>query len=188
MSANLSELHFKNFTCLESERLILRKLTLNDIDDIFSFTSLPETSKILSWYPHANRKVTLKFVQGVIEKYENNVASQWAIELKSIKKVIGIAGFIQLLPEHARAEIAYVLSPLYQNKGYMTETLKMVISYGFTSMKLNRIEAKCEIDNHSSERVMQKIGMHLEGTFTHYLKRKGLFRDYKFYVIINRLS
>jgi len=63
----------------------------------------------------------------------------------------------------------------------MTEALKMVARYGFDKMNLNRIEAKCEIDNFTSERVMQKLGMHLEGCFYQYLIRNDKFRDYKFY-------
>jgi [ribosomal protein S5]-alanine N-acetyltransferase len=177
-------LYFKNFSGLESDRLILRKLILNDANDIFKFTSLPETSEILSWYPHADISVTKAFVKGIIRKYSKNVASQWAIELKDDKIVIGIAGFIQYFPEHTSGEIAYVLSPFYQNKGYMTEALRMVVNYGFDTMKLQRIEAKCEIDNFASERVMQKLGMSFEGRSKAFLKRKGSFRDYKFYALI----
>jgi ribosomal-protein-alanine N-acetyltransferase len=184
MSMPCLEFYFKDFPGLESERLILRKLQLDDVSDIYEFTSLPETSEFLTWYPHPNKEVTATFIRSIIEKYERNEASQWAIELKMEKKVIGIAGFIQLFPEHGRGEIAYVLSPCVQNKGYMTEALKIVLEYGFNTMKLNRIEAKCEIDNFSSERVMQKLGLRFEGCFYHYLKRKGMFGDYKFYALI----
>ena len=73
----------------------------------------------------------------------------------SEKKVIGFAGFIDYSEQHKKAELAYVLSPLYQNKGYMTEALDIIMNYGFTEMGLNRIEAKCEIDNFASERVIR---------------------------------
>ena len=184
MSTKQFELYFKNFPGMESERLVLRKLRLNDVDDIFEFTSLPETSEILSWYPHSDRNVTRSFVIDIVKKYSKNEASQWAIELRRDKKVIGIAGFIQFFPEHSRGEMAYVLSPIYQNKGYMTEALKMVLKYGFNTMKLNRIDAKCEIDNFSSERVMQKLRMRLEGCFYDFLIRKDRPRTYKFYSIL----
>jgi ribosomal-protein-alanine N-acetyltransferase len=179
-----SDLYFKNFPGLESERLILRKLDINDVDQIFEFTSLPETSEILSWFPHSDKSVSRTFIKNIISKYSNNEVSQWAIELKSDKIVIGIAGFVQFFSEHSRGEIAYVLSPKYQNKGYMTEALKMVLEYGFNMIKLRRIEAKCEINNFSSERVLQKLGFRLEGCFYNFIKRKGLYRDYKIYALI----
>jgi ribosomal-protein-alanine N-acetyltransferase len=186
MSTLQSELYFKKFPGLESERLILRKLRLNDVNDIFEFTSLPETSEILSWYPHKDKKETKAFIKDIIDKYSKNKASQWAIESKNTRNVIGIAGFIQFFPEHARGEIAYVLSPAYQNKGYMTEALKMVLEYGFNTIKLHRIEAKCEINNFSSERVLQKLGLRLEGCFYDFLIRKEMPRTYKFYSILRK--
>ena len=115
--------YFRNFNGIESVRLVIRKLNIEDIEDIFEFTSQEETCKILSWYPHQDKEITKNFIEGIINKYNNDVPSQWAIELKSEKKVIGIAGFIQYLNEHSKGEIAYVLSPFYQNKGFMTEAL-----------------------------------------------------------------
>jgi [ribosomal protein S5]-alanine N-acetyltransferase len=186
MSEQPASFNFKDFPGLVSERLIIRKITLNDANDIFEFTSLPETSEILTWYPHTTLQVTSSFIKSIIEKYEKNEASQWAIELKNEKKVIGIAGFIQFFPEHNRGEIAYVLSPVHQNRGYMTEALMMVLNYGFNNLKMNRIEAKCEINNSSSERVLLKIGMQPEGCFRDYLIRKGLYRDYKFFAVLKK--
>lgn len=175
---------FKDFNIIESERLIIRKLEISDAEDIFEFTSLNETSFFLTWHPHISKDETKQFVYSVLDKYNKNEPSQWAIELKNEKKVIGIAGFINLYSEHSKGEIAYVLSPDYQNKGYMTEALNSIIHFGFDVIGLNRIEAKMEIDNFASEKTLQKIGMKLEGCFYDYLFRKGKFRTYKFYSII----
>jgi ribosomal-protein-alanine N-acetyltransferase len=175
---------FKNFTEVKSKRVLIRKLTLDDAKDVFEFTSNPETSKILSWYPHQTIETTKNFLSSIIKKYENDIASQWAVELISERKVIGIAGFIAYFEEHSKGEIAYVLSPDYQNKGYMTEALELIINYGFDVMGLKRIEAKCEIDNFASEKVLQKLGMRLEGCCYSYLFRKGKFRDYKLYALL----
>lgn len=177
--------NFLNLDEIETDRLKIRKITLKDAEDIFEFTSLPETCEILSWYPHQNIDVTKKFLKSIIIKYKKNEPAQWALELKENKKVIGIAGFINIDFHNKRGEIAYVLSPFYQNKGLMTEALKEIIRIGFNRMDLIRIEAKCEIDNFASERVMQKIGMRLEGCFYNYIIRKGKPRHYKIYSILN---
>ena len=178
--------YFKDFSGLKSDRLNLRKLTIKDAEDIFEFTSLDETSKGLSWYPHGNIETTKEFIRSILDKYENNVVSQWAIELIEEKKVIGIVGFISYFEEHHKGEIAYVLSPLYQGKGYMTESLQMILKFGMNEMKLNRIEAKCEIDNFASDKVMQKLGMRFEGCLYDYLYRKGKARSYKFYSVLKK--
>ena len=178
--------YFKDFSGLRSDRLFLRKLSMEDAKDIFEFTSLDETSNGLSWYPHKNINTTREFILSILDKYENNVASQWAIELIEEKRVIGITGFISFFDEHHKGEVAYVLSPRYQGKGFMTESLNMVIQYAFNKMDLNRIEAKCEIDNIASERVMQKLGMCFEGCLYDYLYRKGEARSYKFYALLKK--
>ncbi len=178
--------YFKDFEGLKTERLLIRKLTLNDAKDIFEFTSLEETARGLTWFPHPNLEVTKDFIKTILDKYNKDLPSQWAIELIERKKVIGIAGFISYFEEHAKGEIAYVLSPFFQQKGYMTEALNQIIEYGFNVMQLNRIEAKCEIDNFASEKVMQKLGMRLEGCCYDYLFRKGNFRSYKLYSILSK--
>ena len=177
---------FRDFKPLKTERLIIRKLTLDDAKDIYEFTSLKETSEFLTWYPHQNIETTRKFLEDLQVKYRKNLPSQWGIELLTENKIIGIAGFITFFPEHKKGELAFVLSPKYQNRGYMTEALGIIVHFGFEVMELNRIEAKCEIDNFASERVLQKIGMQLEGCCYEYLVRKGIFRDYKIYALLKK--
>jgi ribosomal-protein-alanine N-acetyltransferase len=172
---------FRNFPGLKTDRLVIRKLTANDAEAIFEFTSKKETSDFLTWEPHVDIRVTRDFISALLKKYRNNEASQWGLELGAEGKIIGIAGFISYFPEHLKGEVAYVLSPAYWNKGYMTEALSEIIRFGFVNMKLNRIEAKCEIDNFGSERVLQRCGMKCEGVSYSYLIRKNIPRDYKFY-------
>ncbi|MFZ2339166.1 MAG: GNAT family protein [Bacteroidales bacterium] len=176
---------FCNLPVIETERMILKPITLDDIDDIYEFTSDPLTSDWLTWYPHKTKTDAINFVNYVQEKYKKNQPAQWAVKLKANNKIIGICGFISFSEEHLNGEVAYVLSPLYWNKGYLTEALKEIIKFSFTQLNLVRIEAKCEIGNLASEKVMQKAGLMQEGIFRKYFRRKGIFRDYKIYSIIN---
>lgn len=178
--------YYKSFEGIKTRRLLIRKASMRDINAIFEFTSYEETSKKLSWYPHQNTNITKDFIHSLIKKYENDIPSQWVIELLAEEKAIGILGFIEHNTTHRKAELAYVLSPFYQNKGYMTEAIIEVENYGFKTMKINRIEAKCEIDNFASERVMQKSGMRLEGCLYDYLFRKDKLRSFKIYAIHNK--
>lgn len=172
---------FSGFPGTETKRLFIRKLVLDDAEDIFDFTSQDEVTNFLTWDAHENIERTKSFLAGILEKYKNNHVSQWGIELKEDEKIIGIAGFINYWEEHAKAEIAFVLSPDYWGNGYMPEALHSILDYGFKVMGLHRIEAKCEIDNFASEKAMQKIGMKLEGCKYDFLMRKGQFRSFKFY-------
>ena len=175
---------FSDLPKLYTERLILRKLTINDSKDIFLFTSNEKITEFLSWSSHKSETDTKQFLKSVLKNYELNIPAQWGIELREEKKIIGIAGFISFSSEHNKGEIAYILSPYYQNKGYMTEALKKIVGYSFNDLGLVRLSARCEIDNFASEKVMQKIGMTQEGIARKFLIRRGDFRDYKFYSTI----
>lgn len=177
---------FRNLPQIETDRLILRKLKMQDASDLFVFTSKPSVSKCLTWSPHITIEDTKYFINSVLKKYESDKVSQWAIEYKNNNKVIGTAGFVKYESAHAKAEQAYLLSDEFWNMGIMTEALKKIIQTGFNSLSLNRIEAKCFVKNISSEKVMKKIGMQYEGLLREYAYIKGVFRDYKLYSILKR--
>ncbi|GAB3535547.1 GNAT family N-acetyltransferase [Pontibacter brevis] len=176
--------NFNQLPSIETQNLLLRKVTLSDAEDVFAFTSDSRTSERLTWEPHKDVDHTRNFLRSLIEKYEQNVAAQWAVCLRSTNKVIGFCGFINYHEEHKKGEVAYVLSPEHWGKGYLTEGLNAIIQHCFTFFDFNRIEAKCEADNIASEKVMQKVGMKSEGYMRRYIIRKGNVHDYKLYSII----
>ena len=175
---------FGDLPTVETDRLVLRKLALSDAEDLYGFTSVPEVSEYLTWECHKSIETTIKFLESVLDKYSNKEVSQWGIELKDTHKLIGISGFIGWCPEHSKAEIAYVLSNKYWNRGLMTEALEAVVDFGFEVMDLNRLEAKVEVGNISSEKVLQKLGMVHEGTLRKFTYVKGEFKDYELYAIL----
>ncbi len=177
---------FSKLPVIQSERLCLRPMSLADTDDIFLFTSNPQTVEFLSWHPHREKTITKSFINAVLEKYSKNEPAQWAIELKETGKVIGISGFVDFSEDHKRAEIAFVMSPAYQGKGYMTEANKLILQTGFDKLNLNRIQAKAEITNYSSQKVLEKIGMQQEGVLRDYLVMKNTFRSYFMYAMLKR--
>jgi len=179
---------FANFPILETRRLLLRKLNLNDVDDIFEYGSDPEITKYLLWNTHESIEDSLDFVNSVIKQYESGQVAPWGIIHKSERKLIGTCGFGNWRPRHFKAEIGYALSRKYWNRGIMTEAVKEVIAFGFNVMNLNRIQAMCHIENLASVRVMEKVGMKYEGTLREYLFSKGVYRDQKMYSIIKRES
>ena len=66
--------------------------------------------------------------------------------------------------DNAAAEVGYSLARSQWNRGIMTEALRAVLGYGFSTLRLNRIEAMHEVDNPASGAVMRKCGMTYEGT------------------------
>jgi len=175
---------FSNLPTIETERIILRKMSLNDAKDMFEYAQDSEVSKYTGWYTHNSIQDTKLFLQYTINNYKNNHISNWGIVHKAEEKFIGTAGFIDWNIEHSRAEIGYTLSGKYWRKGYMTEVVNAIIYFGFTTMMLNRIEAKCVIENIASARVMEKVGMKYEGILRQCMFVKGKYRDLKIYSIL----
>ena len=66
----------------------------------------------------------------------------------------------------------------------MTEAVRQVISFGFRTMQLNRVQATCEVEYIASARVMEKTGMTFEGILREYLFTKQHYRDLRMYAIL----
>jgi ribosomal-protein-alanine N-acetyltransferase len=176
---------FSNFPTLETERLILRKLRLEDAKDLFEYASDPEITKYVTWEPHKSIEDSINLIKFTHERYEKREGIIWGIVYKENNKVIGTCD-ISPVTKHFRAEIAYALSRDYWGKGLMTEAVKEVIRFGFEKMNLNRIQAMCIPENIDSYRVMEKVGMKYEGVIREYIYIKGKFQDLKLYSIVRR--
>jgi [ribosomal protein S5]-alanine N-acetyltransferase len=169
---------------LETPRLLLRKLTIEDAQDIFAYASDPDVSRYVTWETHRTIEDSIKFIQFAMQRYEKEPIGTWGIVMKETNRLIGTCDYFNWDPKHRRAEIGYVLAKQYWNQGLMTEAIREVIRYGFETMQLNRIEAQCFMENIASERVMQKVGMTFEGILREYAWIKNKFVDLKVYSLL----
>jgi ribosomal-protein-alanine N-acetyltransferase len=170
---------------LETERLILRKMTLGDAGDIFVYASDPEVTRYVSWEAHRKIEDAEAFLELVMNDYANSGVPTWGIVYKGDHRFVGTCGFVNREPDHVRAEIGYTLARAYWGRGLMPEAVQAMISFGFERMDLNRIEARCIAENGASARVMEKAGMSYEGTLRQREFIKGAYRDMKMYAILN---
>jgi ribosomal-protein-alanine N-acetyltransferase len=175
---------YRNLPRLETTRLILRKYTLDDLNDYFEFASDPEVTRYLRWGPHPDKKYSLEYLQEVLNDYSKGKDRPWGLEIKTKKKIIGGIHIMQLDSYHKKAEIGFVLSKAYWNKGYMTEALNKVLDYCFTELSLNRIEAFCIPGNYAAIKVLERIGMQMEGILRQYAFQKGNFQDFRLFSIL----
>jgi len=169
---------------IETERLLLRKITLNDASDMFEYASNPEVSEYTMWSTHTSIEDTKYFLQSLTKMYKRRELVDWGIVHKAEKKFIGTCGFVEWSMTHSRAEIGYALSRRYWGEGYMSEAVNAIIEFGFREMLLNRIIGRCEVNNIASARVMEKVGMQLEGILRQQLFVKGRYWDLKIYSIL----
>ena len=169
---------------LETERLRLRKLTLNDLEDIFKYSSDKEVTKYVTWEAHQSLDDSIRFLQFLHSQAKENKMTQWGIEYKETGRIIGSIDFVSLYANDTIGEVGYILSRDYWNQGIITEALKEVIQYGFYGLGLIRIEARCTTENIGSARVLEKAGMELEGITRKSFLMKNSYYDLKMYSIL----
>ena len=97
--------------------------------------------------------------------------------------LVGAIG-LQLVPEHAHAELGYWIAVERWNRGYATEAGHAILALAFDTLGLHRVQARHFTRNAASGRVMQKLGMRYEGMQRGALRRWGVFEDVALYAIL----
>lgn len=180
------DIFFSPFPNLETEHLYLRRVVKEDVNEVFTLRSNPETMKYIPRPLLVTNEDALEHIKMIDAKIENNEGVNWAITLKDNQKLIGIIGLYKIKPEHFRAEIGYMLLPEHQGKGIIVEAIKETLNYGFEIMKLHSIEAIIDPDNYASERVLQKSGFVKEAHLKENEYYEGRFLDTVIYSILNK--
>jgi ribosomal-protein-alanine N-acetyltransferase len=174
----------KEIPVLETERLVLRAFSTDDINDIFEYASVKEVTDFLPWETHKTLDDTRAFLKMSREMFNKYGNIDFAILLKQEKKVIGGISIRKWNDINRCADIGYVLSSKYWGRGIITEAIKRIIKFGFEDLNVNRIEAHCDENNTGSYRAMEKAGMKYEGTLREKTFMKGKFINMKFYSIL----
>lgn len=161
--------HFKEFPILNTERLLLRPFTINDMDDYLLFFTDPLVQRYLGNINiPKDEENAIRWVNNMSGRYFNNrTVITWCIELKSSHKVIGridLGGFVR----KTMADIAYYLSKEHWKQGLMSEAVRAVLAYGYEILELNRIQATVHTENKQSINLLKKFGFMEEGLLRQY--------------------
>lgn len=149
-------------TAIKTERLILRKFTLSDVDEVYrNWTSDEKVTPYVSWSTHQNAEETKGVIQHWINEYENG-SYNWVVQVAETGELIGSISVIRISRKHKNCEIGYCYGSRYWNQGYATEALKAVIDYMLDECGMHIVEARHHGLNPASGRVMEKAGMEKE--------------------------
>ncbi|MBV8216793.1 MAG: GNAT family N-acetyltransferase [Verrucomicrobia bacterium] len=163
---------FSSFPVLSTHRFHLRQIQPSDAESFFQIKSDPEVTSSYGREPHRSLQDTQAWLQLVQDNYTHHQGIMWAITFKTSDFPIGSCTYWHLDPESHCAEIGYELNRTAWGQGIVSEVLPTVISYGFTELELNRIEAIPFAKNSRSTNVLVKLGFTHEGT----LRQRDLFR------------
>ena len=162
---------------LETERLILRPFTLEDASEFERLITPREVTDGTLSYPHpvpagwGKERIGLMF-----ERYAAGEHIDFAICARATGELIGSTG-LSIMTRFKRGHLGYWLGVDVWGQGYATEAARAILQYGFETLGLHRIEAGHYPRNPASGRVLEKIGMRLEGTLRGHLLKGDVFED-----------
>ena len=176
----------KHFPTLQTERLMLRQLTTEDLEFVYQHFRDPQVTQYLMDEPpvadHAQARAIIDF----FAEPEGKSHNRWGLVRKADQRLIGTIGYHHWEKSYFRAEVGYDMSPDCWGHGYMTEALREVIRHGFEGMGLNRIDALIYVGNDASIRLAQRMGFRQEGLLRDYFCLNGAFYDHYLFALLRR--
>ncbi len=152
---------------LETERLLIRRLRLDDAPAMLEILSDAETVRFWGRPMMTELEQAENYTRENLRWMEDGHCLYWGVEEKASGRMIGTCALFRLDSSNRRGEIGYLLNRAFWQRGIMSETLASVIHYAFTELKLHRLEADTDPGNEASIRLLERFGF----------QREGLFRD-----------
>ncbi|MED4581231.1 GNAT family protein [Brevibacillus choshinensis] len=178
---------FETFPIIETERFLLRQMTKADAPAVFSIFSDPDVTKDMGEAPFTQVKqaeLLIEFMNGL---FDEDRAIRWGIILKEENTLIGTCGYNGWETNRgSRGEIAYDLGKPHWRKGYMTEVIQSLITFGFESMGLYRIEAFTNVDATPSMQLLKKNGFQEDGILRGYACFHGEYVDQRCFSLLQK--
>lgn len=147
---------------LETERLILRRLTVEDGEFILELLNDPSWLRFIGDKGVRTLDDACDYIlKSPIAMYERLGFGLYLTELKYESVPIGICGLIKR-DSLEDVDIGFAFLPNYRGKGYAFESASAVMSYGRRNFGLSRVVAITSPDNYGSAKLLEKLGFNFE--------------------------
>lgn len=175
----------RRFQALTTARLRIRRFQMGDLDAFVTMRNDPEVARYQSWsmLDHAAAQVFITEMSNA----EPGVPGDWfqfAIAERSTDKFIGDCALHVTPTDPRQAEIGFTLTRQAQGKGFATEAVSALLDYLFQEQAVERVIAICDVRNHGSYRLLERLGMRREGHTRHSYWNKGEWTDEYQYAIL----
>ena len=161
-----------------TERLLLRDFIADDWMAVHAYQSDERYLRYYAW-DHRTEADARDFVHVLLAMQQANprIKYQLGIEHRASGLLIGNCGIRKAAHDAVEAELGYELAPNAWGNGYATEAARSMISFAFMELSLHRISAYCVAENQASARVLERLGMQLEGRTREKAYYKGRWWD-----------
>lgn len=143
---------------LETDRLILRRWTETDAENLYEYAKDPDVGPVAGWPPHKSVEESLNIIKNVFTGQEC-----YAICEKGNNKAIGaielkLKGHTDLTDKEDECELGYWLGKAFWGKGYMPEAVLELLQHGFEELGMTAVWCSYCDGNDKSKRVQEKVG------------------------------
>ena len=170
----MTEFDFATTPILETDRLLLRRITVDDHDDWLAVWHSPGVLDYLIDFDGLPGDE----VAGAIVAWAERIVCErsgirWAITYKPSDRMIGSCGFHLYARRDRRVEIGYELHSVYWRQGIMSEATEAVVQFCFDRLDAYRVEADVVEGNVASAALLSKLGFTLEGNWRDRVFKRG---------------
>jgi len=147
---------------LETERLVLRRMTTDDAEFILKLVNEPSFIRFIGDKGVRNHADAVQYIQtGPVTSYQRFGFGLYLVELKESRVPIGMCGLVKRdsLPD---VDVGFTFLPAFWSKGYAFEAAVAVKAYGTNVLGIGRLVAITNPDNESSIKLLEKIGLRFE--------------------------
>ena len=147
---------------LETERLALRRLTLDDAEFVRELVNEPSWIRFIGDRGVRTSDQARAYLEkGPLAMYERHGFGLWLVEVKATGEAAGLCGLIKR-DTLEDVDIGFAFLPRFWNQGYALESARAVLTYGREILELDRIVAITSPDNEASIRLLERIGLRFE--------------------------
>ncbi|GAB1047593.1 GNAT family N-acetyltransferase [Shewanella algae] len=166
---------------LETSRLRLRPLQVQDADALLAIFSDPEVMKYWNTAPWTHSSDALDFISAAKQGMTRQEGITLGIFQRDTCELLGKCMLFSYDSGSKRAEIGFGLGKAAWGKGYIQEAGEALIDYGFNTLKLRRIEAEIDPGNNASAKALDKLGFIREGLLRQRWQINGVISDSALY-------
>lgn len=169
---------------LETERLLLRPLTVDDVESAFiNWTSDPDVAKFMRWAVHKNVSETREWLASDEALIESDEVYNWGFLLKRTGELIGSGGLV-FKESAGMYELGYNIMKKYWSQGLTTEAAKAIIDFGKNELMQKQFYCCHAKDNPASGKVMTKVGFRYQNDGVYYSWNQERKFESKEYLLI----
>jgi RimJ/RimL family protein N-acetyltransferase len=171
---------------LQTERILLREFTWDDLDAIYAYEADPSVVAYVCYGPVTKAECRQELAFHIAHQIaQPRLFYHLALVLASTEHSIGWCGVKITDPAHQQGELGYALHRAYWGQGYASEAAQALLAFGFESLNLHRIVGTCHPANQGSIRVLEKVGMSYEGCLREHKWCKGHWRSSNLYAVLD---